>query len=181
MNNDTTEKTEPEKSVLEKQDMENSEKQQQNNDNDTTPPITTADANTNTDENDPRAEQKDTKEEPSTEDANAIKASETGNTENSSAEVKESKSEDRNADTANKVETTETKPEAAPSKPQAQDHEDDADDESEASDQSLDGRFLKFPEIIGQGSFKTVYRGLDTNTGVSVAWCELQVRFNYFS
>lgn len=27
---------------------------------------------------------------------------------------------------------------------------------------------------IGRGSFKTVYRGLDTQTGVSVAWCELQ-------
>ena len=170
MNNDTTEKTEPEKSVLEKQDMENSEKQQQNNDNDNTPPITTADANTSTDKNNPKAE----KEEPSMEDANAIKTSDAGNTENiSEAEAKESKSE--TTDTVNKVETTETKPEAAPSKPQTQDHEDDADDESEASDQSLDGRFLKFPEIIGQGSFKTVYRGLDTMTGVSVAWCELQV------
>ena len=40
---------------------------------------------------------------------------------------------------------------------------------------SLDGRFLKFPEEIGRGSFKTVYRGLDANTGVAVAWCELQV------
>lgn len=37
-------------------------------------------------------------------------------------------------------------------------------------------RFLKFEEEIGRGSFKTVYRGLDTQTGVAVAWCELQVR-----
>lgn len=37
-------------------------------------------------------------------------------------------------------------------------------------------RYLKFDEEIGRGSFKTVYRGLDTETGVSVAWCELQVR-----
>lgn len=36
-------------------------------------------------------------------------------------------------------------------------------------------RFLKFEEEIGRGSFKTVYRGLDTETGVAVAWCELQV------
>lgn len=36
-------------------------------------------------------------------------------------------------------------------------------------------RFLKFEEEIGRGSFKTVYRGLDTQTGVAVAWCELQV------
>uniref|UniRef100_A0A183E1N3 Protein kinase domain-containing protein n=1 Tax=Gongylonema pulchrum TaxID=637853 RepID=A0A183E1N3_9BILA len=38
----------------------------------------------------------------------------------------------------------------------------------------LDGRFLKFDEELGRGSFKTVYRGLDTETGVAVAWCELQ-------
>lgn len=28
---------------------------------------------------------------------------------------------------------------------------------------------------MGHGSFKTVFRGLDTQTGVAVAWCELQV------
>ena len=37
------------------------------------------------------------------------------------------------------------------------------------------GRFLKFDIEIGRGSFKTVYRGLDTETGVAVAWCELSV------
>ena len=38
------------------------------------------------------------------------------------------------------------------------------------------GRFSKSTAIVGSGSFKTVYKGLDTETGVSVAWCELQVR-----
>jgi hypothetical protein len=38
----------------------------------------------------------------------------------------------------------------------------------------LDGRFLKFDEELGRGSFKTVFRGLDTETGVALAWCELQ-------
>ncbi|EDV19283.1 uncharacterized protein TRIADDRAFT_4059, partial [Trichoplax adhaerens] len=38
------------------------------------------------------------------------------------------------------------------------------------------GRFLKFNIEIGRGSFKTVYKGLDTETGVAVAWCELQDR-----
>ncbi len=28
---------------------------------------------------------------------------------------------------------------------------------------------------MGRGAFKTVYRGLDTETSVAVAWCELQV------
>lgn len=37
-------------------------------------------------------------------------------------------------------------------------------------------RFLKYDIEIGRGSFKTVYKGLDTETGVAIAWCELQVR-----
>lgn len=42
---------------------------------------------------------------------------------------------------------------------------------------SPNGRFNKFDIEIGRGSFKTVYKGLDTETGVAVAWCELQVSF----
>ncbi|XP_041121403.1 serine/threonine-protein kinase WNK4-like isoform X2 [Polyodon spathula] len=41
---------------------------------------------------------------------------------------------------------------------------------------SPDGRYLKFNIEIGRGSFKTVYKGLDTETTVEVAWCELQTR-----
>lgn len=43
---------------------------------------------------------------------------------------------------------------------------------------SPDGRFLKYDIVIGRGSFKTVYKGLDTETGVAVAWCELQVSYS---
>ncbi|XP_047122306.1 uncharacterized protein LOC100215316 [Hydra vulgaris] len=50
------------------------------------------------------------------------------------------------------------------------------DKEEKAISKSPDGRFLKFDEEIGRGSFKTVYKGLDTETGVAVAWCELQDR-----
>ncbi|XP_049513200.1 serine/threonine-protein kinase WNK1-like isoform X14 [Dermacentor silvarum] len=53
-----------------------------------------------------------------------------------------------------------------------------ADEDVQARDTSPDGRFLKFEEEIGRGSFKTVYKGLDTATGVAVAWCELQERLN---
>ena len=46
-------------------------------------------------------------------------------------------------------------------------------------------RFIKYAKEIGRGAFKTVYRGLDTETSVAVAWCELQVRHgdhrNHFS
>ncbi|RMB99913.1 hypothetical protein DUI87_23321 [Hirundo rustica rustica] len=42
---------------------------------------------------------------------------------------------------------------------------------------SPDGRFLKFDIELGRGSFKTVYKGLDTETWVEVAWCELQGLF----
>lgn len=48
--------------------------------------------------------------------------------------------------------------------------------EDKAVNRSPDGRFLKFDIEVGRGSFKTVYKGLDTETGVAVAWCELQVR-----
>lgn len=50
--------------------------------------------------------------------------------------------------------------------------------EEKAVSQSADGRFLKFDIVLGRGSFKTVYKGLDTETGVAVAWCELQVCFS---
>ncbi|KAJ7984878.1 hypothetical protein DPEC_G00359340 [Dallia pectoralis] len=46
--------------------------------------------------------------------------------------------------------------------------------ETKAVATSPDGRYLKFNIEIGRGSFKTVYKGLDTETTVEVAWCELQ-------
>lgn len=48
--------------------------------------------------------------------------------------------------------------------------------ETKAVASSPNGRFLKFNIEIGRGSFKTVYKGLDTETTVEVAWCELQVQ-----
>lgn len=55
------------------------------------------------------------------------------------------------------------------------------DEAEKAQATSPDGRFLKFEEEIGRGSFKTVYKGLDTLTGVAVAWCELQVSYAFVS
>lgn len=51
--------------------------------------------------------------------------------------------------------------------------------EEKAVASSPDNRFLKFNVEIGRGSFKTVYKGLDTDLGVAVAWCELQVCIYY--
>ncbi|XP_051789540.1 serine/threonine-protein kinase WNK3 isoform X2 [Erpetoichthys calabaricus] len=48
--------------------------------------------------------------------------------------------------------------------------------ETEAVATSPGGRFLKFDIELGRGAFKTVYKGLDTETSVEVAWCELQDR-----
>lgn len=50
--------------------------------------------------------------------------------------------------------------------------------EMKAVSTSPGGRFLKFDIELGRGSFKTVYKGLDTETWVEVAWCELQVNIN---
>jgi len=55
------------------------------------------------------------------------------------------------------------------------DRKKDNDEEERQVRASPNGRFLKFDKNIGRGSFKTVFKGLDTETGVHVAWCELQV------
>ncbi|XP_029132639.2 serine/threonine-protein kinase WNK4 isoform X1 [Labrus bergylta] len=54
--------------------------------------------------------------------------------------------------------------------------EEKEDVETKAVATSPDGRYLKFNIEIGRGSFKTVYKGLDTETTVEVAWCELQTK-----
>ncbi|KAL1789862.1 serine serine/threonine-protein kinase WNK1 isoform X4 [Sigmodon hispidus] len=60
--------------------------------------------------------------------------------------------------------------------PRNQQQDDIEELETKAVGMSNDGRFLKFDIEIGRGSFKTVYKGLDTETTVEVAWCELQDR-----
>ncbi|KAM8930760.1 serine/threonine-protein kinase WNK2 [Pelodytes ibericus] len=62
------------------------------------------------------------------------------------------------------------------SKSQKEEEEDSEEADMKAVSTSPDGRFLKFDIEIGRGSFKTVYKGLDTETWVEVAWCELQDR-----
>ncbi|KAI8782152.1 mucin-17 isoform X7 [Biomphalaria glabrata] len=48
------------------------------------------------------------------------------------------------------------------------------DDDIKQSRMSPDHRFMKLDEEVGRGSFKTVHKGLEIDTGVHVAWCELQ-------
>lgn len=59
----------------------------------------------------------------------------------------------------------------------ADDNDEDGDNEDDPIGMSPCGRFFKYDKEIGYGSFKTVFRGLDTHTGVAVAWCELLVSF----
>uniref|UniRef100_A0A3B5LEE4 non-specific serine/threonine protein kinase n=1 Tax=Xiphophorus couchianus TaxID=32473 RepID=A0A3B5LEE4_9TELE len=54
------------------------------------------------------------------------------------------------------------------------DREQEEEAEMKAVATSPGGRFLKFDIELGRGAFKTVYKGLDTETWVEVAWCELQ-------
>lgn len=70
----------------------------------------------------------------------------------------------------------EARPEPGPVRRDEPEEEEDDEDDLKAVATSLDGRFLKFDIELGRGSFKTVYKGLDTETWVEVAWCELQVR-----
>ncbi|XP_054905429.1 serine/threonine-protein kinase WNK3 isoform X2 [Poeciliopsis prolifica] len=69
---------------------------------------------------------------------------------------------------------------APPSAPTPSVRERDREQEEEAEMKAVatspGGRFLKFDIELGRGAFKTVYKGLDTETWVEVAWCELQDR-----
>ncbi|TKS77568.1 Serine/threonine-protein kinase WNK3 [Collichthys lucidus] len=60
------------------------------------------------------------------------------------------------------------------------DREQEEEAEMKAVATSPGGRFLKFDIELGRGAFKTVYKGLDTETWVEVAWCELQVKSGFF-
>ena len=60
-------------------------------------------------------------------------------------------------------------------KRRGQESSDEEEEEEKTLETSPDGKYYKVNQEIGRGSFKTVYRGLDANTGVAVAWCELMV------
>lgn len=68
---------------------------------------------------------------------------------------------------------------AATLKGKERDREQEEEAEMKAVATSPGGRFLKFDIELGRGAFKTVYKGLDTETWVEVAWCELQVSLVY--
>ncbi|XP_072290989.1 serine/threonine-protein kinase WNK1 isoform X2 [Eucyclogobius newberryi] len=89
------------------------------------------------------------------------------------AEVKAQNEEE--ADEENK-DTAKARAEAEQREAEKKVQEDIEEAETKAVGTSPDGRFLKFDIEIGRGSFKTVYKGLDTETTVEVAWCELQDR-----
>lgn len=65
---------------------------------------------------------------------------------------------------------------SSPTQKKERDRELEEEAEMKAVATSPSGRFLKFDIELGRGAFKTVYKGLDTETWVEVAWCELQVR-----
>ncbi|XP_008827861.1 serine/threonine-protein kinase WNK2-like isoform X2 [Nannospalax galili] len=69
----------------------------------------------------------------------------------------------------------EAKPEPGRAREDEPEKEDDEEDDLKAVATSLDGRFLKFDMELGPDSFGTVCKGLDTETWVEVACCELQV------
>ncbi|XP_070703870.1 serine/threonine-protein kinase WNK4-like isoform X5 [Pempheris klunzingeri] len=79
--------------------------------------------------------------------------------------------QDANSDSGEETALSDSREAAFPWQQREEEHEEE---ETQAVASSPDGRFLKFNIEIGRGSFKTVYRGLDTETTVEVAWCELQ-------
>ncbi|CAF1078403.1 unnamed protein product [Adineta ricciae] len=88
----------------------------------------------------------------------------------------ESTTEEEKVSNQSVIQTTSTTtpvPTPAPALSTVSAHGED-DEEGEAIAKSPDERFIKYAKEIGRGAFKTVYRGLDTETSVAVAWCELQ-------
>ncbi|XP_062327355.1 serine/threonine-protein kinase WNK2-like isoform X1 [Osmerus eperlanus] len=95
----------------------------------------------------------------------------------SHVEQKDSATESANADEEKERSETDHKSASASDitgKAGSDENEEDAG--IKAVSTSPGGRFLKFDIELGRGSFKTVYKGLDTDTWVEVAWCELQER-----
>ncbi|XP_059393273.1 serine/threonine-protein kinase WNK2 isoform X2 [Carassius carassius] len=83
----------------------------------------------------------------------------------------------KEAETSDAEEKQDAEPsEASKSAGKAGSDENEEEAEMKAVSTSPGGRFLKFDIELGRGSFKTVYKGLDTETWVEVAWCELQDR-----
>lgn len=88
----------------------------------------------------------------------------------------ESASADEGKEKCGKRTLTGSEDAKATAKAASEENEEEA--EMKAVSTSPGGRFLKFDIELGRGSFKTVYKGLDTETWVEVAWCELQVNIN---
>ena len=105
--------------------------------------------------------------------SSSVKESESNNNEEMRTTEKSLASVPR-ADSKEEDDEDEDVPLLRNSKAKSTKEEEEEEEEPNATDQSPDGRFLKYAEEIGRGSFKTVYRGLDTDSGVAVAWCELQ-------
>lgn len=91
---------------------------------------------------------------------------------------KDSATESASADEKEKCGNALMCSEDAKSTIKAASEENEEEAEMKAVSTSPGGRFLKFDIELGRGSFKTVYKGLDTETWVEVAWCELQVITN---
>lgn len=51
------------------------------------------------------------------------------------------------------------------------------DDEKHQTEQETDptGRFLKLPDVLGSGAFKTVWKAIDQDRGIEVAWNQLRL------
>ncbi|KAH7427721.1 hypothetical protein KP509_10G056900 [Ceratopteris richardii] len=50
------------------------------------------------------------------------------------------------------------------------------DGESDAEECDPTGRYIRYKEVLGRGSFKTVYRGFDEIDGIEVAWNQIKLQ-----
>ncbi|XP_051976590.1 serine/threonine-protein kinase WNK1-like [Xyrauchen texanus] len=112
---------------------------------------------------------------PSVQDVGARQSDDLGKVETEPSHVGDQE-QDRGAADKREEEVAKARAEAEQREAEKKVQDDIEEVETKAVGTSPDGRFLKFDIEIGRGSFKTVYKGLDTETTVEVAWCELQDR-----
>lgn len=54
-------------------------------------------------------------------------------------------------------------------------------DEDEVAETDPEGRYYRYPEVVGRGRFKQIYKAFDTQIGIDVAWSKVSADANHLT